>query len=107
MRRVRAVTLTVVGVTSSRSGLSGGAVGCCVTVVFMSHLDVDRHALGEPEHGLARLQPLDLRVEVILHPVDPLDPLLQRELRSPHGLQLLFLPTVATYTHGFGSLCGR
>lgn len=62
---------------------------------FTHHLDVERHALRQPQHGLAALEGLDLRQQHILAPVDRVEALPETKLGKPNGLELLFLARVS------------
>lgn len=61
---------------------------------FMFYRDVKGCAVWEAEHGSPTLQGLNLRHQYVFFPVNPLESLLEPELRSSERFQFAFLPTV-------------
>src|SRR3990167_1231648 len=102
MRNGRDVTVIRAAPTSSFAGSTGLAFGLglggdwVLMCIFMFYLNVECGPFRQPKDGFPRLEALDLGQQVILFPVNFLDPLLQPELGSTHGFQLPLLPTVAT-----------
>jgi len=60
--------------------------------IFDDHLE--RRAVFEAQHGLARLESFHFREEHFLFPRQPIERLPQPELRAPNGLQLPLLQRV-------------